>query len=560
MDVLAKEAVVPTETLSSLGTRGRKGREVVYPQDRFVLVNAGDDLSDFLNAEFERKEVVDTQVDKNYRDLGVTGEAIWAQRGGREFAKGITCIDVYTQYYRLRDNPLKTIFVIPAHEIHPGVQVTREIEQQPTVVSVVKPVWPERMSVLETKHKSEQALLNRLQYEARDKDKQIDLAKQSKDFSEFEITKLKGEKQMLEKKVEELLDMLKQHPNQSKLRNFEELGRASAARMEAAEMRAQYEKLIADHKNQTEYSLEQAKEMQAERERFDKALAAKETEKKKEWAKKERELNEWDRDVARSAENLNAEIKKAWLRQFMESQVMIEFLRSPELQRILADEKIPEDVRKVGEAIGKSLHDAATSHLPNRAPKPGPIDANSSEEEDSSGDGRGSGGGVNTRNPPGLDNASLNPSWRQSKEPSSAGSRRNPSPTLPSPRRSKPKNVHWTAPEQLSKSSSGGEGSASSTRTYAGDEAASPRPAGAGTLSRNSPTNVGFDTELAGRLVGRQTPARGVRTVQYSDVHGAEEEEEPPRKKQRPTQGAGSAGADACAAGEGEVGDEGDEG
>jgi hypothetical protein len=44
MDVLAKEAVVPTETLSALGTKGRKRREVVYPQDRFVLVNAGEDL------------------------------------------------------------------------------------------------------------------------------------------------------------------------------------------------------------------------------------------------------------------------------------------------------------------------------------------------------------------------------------------------------------------------------------------------------------------------------------------------------------------------------------
>jgi hypothetical protein len=48
------------------------------------------------------------------------------------------------------------------------------MEQQPTVVSVVEPVWPERMSVLETQHKSDMADLKRLKVEKQPLDMQLD--------------------------------------------------------------------------------------------------------------------------------------------------------------------------------------------------------------------------------------------------------------------------------------------------------------------------------------------------------------------------------------------------
>lgn len=155
MDALAGEAVVPHQALSQLGPDGRKGREVVYPQDRFVLVNAGDDVWQFLNREFEYKEQIDERVAENYKRNGVTGEALWATRGGREMVRGITAIDITTRYYRLRDDSLKTIFVIPAHGDHPATKATRDMEQQPTVVAVVKPVWPERVSEWEMKHRAQ---------------------------------------------------------------------------------------------------------------------------------------------------------------------------------------------------------------------------------------------------------------------------------------------------------------------------------------------------------------------------------------------------------------------
>lgn len=128
MDVLTGEAVVPHRTLSELGPKGRQAREVVFPQDRF------------LQSEFDRKEAADAKMDDANSALGVTGEAVWSIKGNKEIARGITTLDVTTQYYRLRNNGLKIVFVIPAHQEHPGVKVTRAMEREPTVVAVVKPV------------------------------------------------------------------------------------------------------------------------------------------------------------------------------------------------------------------------------------------------------------------------------------------------------------------------------------------------------------------------------------------------------------------------------------
>jgi hypothetical protein len=160
MDIIAGEAATPMQALSALGPDGRAPREMVYPQDRFVLVNAGEDVWSFLHKEFLRKEAVDERVAAHYLASGATGQALWMeQRGGTELARGITAVDITTRYYRLRHSPLQTVFVIPAYGIHPGVQTTRELEQQPTVVACVKPVWPERASMWEMKHRAQLAEL-----------------------------------------------------------------------------------------------------------------------------------------------------------------------------------------------------------------------------------------------------------------------------------------------------------------------------------------------------------------------------------------------------------------
>jgi hypothetical protein len=155
LDVLKGEAKAPHQILSRLGPDGRKPRDVVYPQDRFVLVNAGEDVWNYLQEEFKQKEASDVRMDEYHHSLGVMGERLWEKNGGVEFAKGRTAIDITTRYYRLRNDPLQTVFVIPAYQKHPGTAATRKMMKEPTVVSVVKPLWPERVTMWEQKHRKE---------------------------------------------------------------------------------------------------------------------------------------------------------------------------------------------------------------------------------------------------------------------------------------------------------------------------------------------------------------------------------------------------------------------
>ncbi|KAH7354974.1 hypothetical protein BKA65DRAFT_394263 [Rhexocercosporidium sp. MPI-PUGE-AT-0058] len=176
LDCLASESVAPHQALSALGPDGRKGREMVFPQDRFVLVNAGENVWQYLDSEFRYREEIDERVAANYKKHGVAGEAIWEQRGGKEMSRGITAIDITTRYYRLRGDPLKTIFIIPAHGEHPGTKITRKMETEPTVVAVVKPVWPERVSEWEKKHRAELEELKQLRIAIRTAHSEIETA------------------------------------------------------------------------------------------------------------------------------------------------------------------------------------------------------------------------------------------------------------------------------------------------------------------------------------------------------------------------------------------------
>ncbi|RFU29168.1 hypothetical protein B7463_g7155, partial [Scytalidium lignicola] len=164
IDVLAGEAVVPRQTISQLGIAGRAGRPVCYPQDRFVLANAGNDVWDYLNRELDRQDREARVAEELWESQGVMGEINKVQGDGSSInggdqstdptteMKGISYIDVVTRFFRLRSRESKTIFVIPAHASHPGVKVTQEMEFKPTVIAVQKPYWPERASVWEERN------------------------------------------------------------------------------------------------------------------------------------------------------------------------------------------------------------------------------------------------------------------------------------------------------------------------------------------------------------------------------------------------------------------------
>ncbi|KAK3307477.1 uncharacterized protein B0T15DRAFT_179804 [Chaetomium strumarium] len=157
LDALAGEAAIPQQHLSRLGPDARtsttwRGANIAYhPQDRWILVNAGDDVFDYVHQILDRQEALIQAKEKIWRRNGVAGEYIWThERGGRDYARGIVPVNIVTRYYRLagrgRNSPL---FVLPAWEHHPGVQHTREAEAQPTVVACAQPKFPGRATELE---------------------------------------------------------------------------------------------------------------------------------------------------------------------------------------------------------------------------------------------------------------------------------------------------------------------------------------------------------------------------------------------------------------------------
>lgn len=152
LDLLNGEAVVPMQMLGRLGPVGRfKGRELAYAQDRFVLVNAGDDVFDLLHRLMDRAESKIQDKEQTWWESGVSGERMWLNnRSGDWNSRGLVPVDLMTRFVRLKDQGGRsTIFMVPAIEQHPGTAQTRKMENRPTVVSVVTPSWPERASDLE---------------------------------------------------------------------------------------------------------------------------------------------------------------------------------------------------------------------------------------------------------------------------------------------------------------------------------------------------------------------------------------------------------------------------
>ncbi|PTB41700.1 hypothetical protein M441DRAFT_139127 [Trichoderma asperellum CBS 433.97] len=152
LDLLNGEAVVPMQMLGRFGPDGRsKGRELAYPQDRFVLANSGDDVFDLVHRLMDKAESKIQEKEQIWWESGVSGERMWMKdRGGDWYSRGLVPVDLMTRFVRLKDHgDRSTIFVLPAIEQHPATAQTRKMESRPTVVSVVAPSWPERTSDIE---------------------------------------------------------------------------------------------------------------------------------------------------------------------------------------------------------------------------------------------------------------------------------------------------------------------------------------------------------------------------------------------------------------------------
>ncbi|ROW09489.1 hypothetical protein VMCG_02406 [Cytospora schulzeri] len=153
-DALAKEAVVPLQHLSMTGPDGRSGREIAYPQDRWILVNSGDDVWNYLHDTMDRQEALIEAKQKIWSNGGLVSERAWMhERGGYQYARGLVVVDVNTRFYRLQGQGRSTIFVLPAWEHHPALEYTKQIQEagKQKVVSVVTPKYPERATEFERK-------------------------------------------------------------------------------------------------------------------------------------------------------------------------------------------------------------------------------------------------------------------------------------------------------------------------------------------------------------------------------------------------------------------------
>ncbi|KAH6659525.1 hypothetical protein BKA67DRAFT_529673 [Truncatella angustata] len=142
LEVLNGEAIIPMQHMSVQGPDGRSGREVVFPQDRWILANAGDDVMTYIHQLLDKKQISEDASIQNYRQEGTTGNTLWDYAG--DFERGIISVDLSTRFYRIKASASDRgpIFVLPAFGDRPGTKATRVMENRPTVVSVVDPELP----------------------------------------------------------------------------------------------------------------------------------------------------------------------------------------------------------------------------------------------------------------------------------------------------------------------------------------------------------------------------------------------------------------------------------
>ena len=195
LDALSGEAAIPHQYLANLGPDVRaKGREIVYPQDRWVLVNAGDDVFGYIHDLLDRREELHRAKEATYKRNGVKSDNEWE----RDREKGLVPINLMTRYYRLAGQGRNTLFVLPGGSGHPGTTYMREIEGKPTIVSSVQPTFPKRVSELEKKYKERFEKSSEIENENRTLRSQA-----LKDFNELKA--LKGDNEALTKMRDTLL-------------------------------------------------------------------------------------------------------------------------------------------------------------------------------------------------------------------------------------------------------------------------------------------------------------------------------------------------------------------
>ncbi|KAI1379294.1 hypothetical protein F4677DRAFT_442274 [Hypoxylon crocopeplum] len=150
LDLLANEAIVPAQHMSLYGPDGRSGREIVFPQDRWILANAGEDVFNFIHQMLDKKEAWSNQQDAVWLQQEAVGEVL---RGDKDQLRGIAHVDLQTRFYRLKGSGHGPIFVLPAFSDRPSTEYTKQMENRPTVVTLPIPSAPDRTSAWDRRRK-----------------------------------------------------------------------------------------------------------------------------------------------------------------------------------------------------------------------------------------------------------------------------------------------------------------------------------------------------------------------------------------------------------------------
>lgn len=148
-EALAKDAVVPMQSLTEGGPSARTGRELVVAQDRWVIVNHGEGEWKKMQEVLDQKANADEQVAETYRQGGAAGERDFdCQPQGVVYRAGVTAMDVTARVYRLRGSGHTTLFINPFFR-EPW---TARLDARPGVLGLVAPRWPERVSAWQMRH------------------------------------------------------------------------------------------------------------------------------------------------------------------------------------------------------------------------------------------------------------------------------------------------------------------------------------------------------------------------------------------------------------------------
>lgn len=149
LDLLANEALVPAQHNSVHGPDGRSGREIVFPQDRWILANAGEDVFTFIHHALDKKEAAVERIDREHDERGLVGGALYTD----QYTRGIVSLDFSTRFYRIKGSGHGPIFVLPAFGDRPSTKYTRDMEARPTVATVPTPGFPDRTSAWDTRNR-----------------------------------------------------------------------------------------------------------------------------------------------------------------------------------------------------------------------------------------------------------------------------------------------------------------------------------------------------------------------------------------------------------------------